>query len=200
MILACRWAQKPSIMAEKPRFRRRTVFPKNLGFGVGFGYRNNTNRHAPKSGGGVLCPLLGGAGSPSNTISPGPRPTSVPSGILNNPTVWPQQTWVENWWWQHQTQSNTMWHGMRPTSVPSGILIHPAVWSQYMGWKLGGCCPPFFGEGEMGPHLTQCRLSWGLPPCQVASWSNQLFGHKRHGQKIGGGVCAPLRRGNWFPI
>jgi len=29
-------------MAEKPRFRRRTVFAKNLGFGVGFGYRNNT--------------------------------------------------------------------------------------------------------------------------------------------------------------
>ena len=29
-------------MAEKPRFRRRTVFAKNLGFGVSFGYRNNT--------------------------------------------------------------------------------------------------------------------------------------------------------------
>jgi len=43
MILACRWAQKPSIMAEKPRFRQRTVLAKNLGFGVGFGYRNNTN-------------------------------------------------------------------------------------------------------------------------------------------------------------
>ena len=29
-------------MAEEPRFRRRTVFAKILGFGVGFGYRNNT--------------------------------------------------------------------------------------------------------------------------------------------------------------
>jgi len=28
MILACRWAPKPSIMAEKPRFWRRTVFAK----------------------------------------------------------------------------------------------------------------------------------------------------------------------------
>ena len=44
MILACRWAPKPSVMAEKPRFRRRTVFAKNLGFDVGFGYRNNTNK------------------------------------------------------------------------------------------------------------------------------------------------------------
>jgi len=33
-------------MAEnKPRFRRGTVFAKNLGFGVGFGYRNNTSQY-----------------------------------------------------------------------------------------------------------------------------------------------------------
>ena len=25
------------------------------------------------------------------------RPTSLPSGILIHPTVWPQQTWAENW-------------------------------------------------------------------------------------------------------
>jgi len=29
---------------KKPRFRRRTVFAKNLVFGVGYGYRNNTNK------------------------------------------------------------------------------------------------------------------------------------------------------------
>jgi len=34
-------------MEEKPRFRRRTVFAKNLGFGVGFGYRNNTRANWP---------------------------------------------------------------------------------------------------------------------------------------------------------
>jgi len=32
-------------MAEKPRFRRGTVFAKKLGFGVGFGYCNNTKRY-----------------------------------------------------------------------------------------------------------------------------------------------------------
>jgi len=43
-------------------------------------------------------PLFGGgAGSPSNTMSPGPRPTVIPSGILINPTVWPQHTWAKNW-------------------------------------------------------------------------------------------------------
>jgi len=33
-----------------------------------------------------------------------------------------------------------------------------------MGRKLGDCCAPFHGAGELGPHLTQCRLGRGLPP------------------------------------
>jgi len=52
------------------------------------------NRHGPKIGGAV--PLWVGAAFPSNTTSPGLRPTSVPSGILIYPAVWPQQTWAEN--------------------------------------------------------------------------------------------------------
>ena len=40
-----------------------------------------------------LCPFLGGgAGSPSNTMWLGPRPTYTPSFILIHPTVWPQYT------------------------------------------------------------------------------------------------------------
>jgi len=37
-----------------------------------------------------------------------------------------------------------------------------------MGHKLGVLCP-LFGEGELGPHLTQCRVDRGLPPYQVTS-------------------------------
>jgi len=49
--------------------------------------------------GSCCAPFFGGgAGSPSNTMCPGPRPTSVPSGILNYPAVWPQQTCAEKWW------------------------------------------------------------------------------------------------------
>jgi len=49
------------------------------------------NRHGPKIGEAV--PLaFGGAGSSSNTMSPEPRPTSVPGSILIHPAVWPQQT------------------------------------------------------------------------------------------------------------
>jgi len=42
-------------------------------------------------------PLLGGAATPSNTTSPGPRPTSMPSGILVYPAAWPQRILVANW-------------------------------------------------------------------------------------------------------
>jgi len=43
------------------------------------------------------APFLGGAGSPTNAMSPGPRPTSLPSGIVIHPAVRPHQTWAENW-------------------------------------------------------------------------------------------------------
>ena len=47
---------------------------------------------------GVGVPFfLGVAGSPSNTKSPGPRSTSIPSGILVHPAVWPQRTLAKTW-------------------------------------------------------------------------------------------------------
>jgi len=69
-------------------------------------------------------------------MSPGPRPTSLPSSILIHPGIWPQ----------HRPKigdcapfgegaagfaSNTMWPWPRPTSMPSFILIDSIVWSQY---------------------------------------------------------------------
>ena len=44
------------------------------------------------------------------------------------------------------------------------------------GTKSGGPAVSL-SVGELGPHLTQCRLGRGLPPYQVASWSIQPFGH-----------------------
>ena len=42
---------------------------------------------------GGVCPFTGGgAGSPPNTMWPGPRPTCMPSFILISPTVWLQCT------------------------------------------------------------------------------------------------------------
>ena len=48
------------------------------------------NRHGPEIGWGGCAFFLGVAGSPSNTKLPGPRPTSIPSGILMHAAVWPQ--------------------------------------------------------------------------------------------------------------
>ena len=47
--------------------------------------------------GGWHAFFLEAAGSPSNTKSPEQRPTSIPSGILVYPAVWPQRTLAENW-------------------------------------------------------------------------------------------------------
>ena len=63
------------------------------------------------------------------------------------------------------------------------------------GPKSGGLLYPFFW-GELGPHLTQCGLRWGLPLYQVSSWSIQPFGHNRHGPKSGASV--PLSGGRGY--
>jgi len=68
-----------------------------------------------------LCPFGGGrAGSPSNIMWPGPRPTCIPSFILVRPTVWPQCTnitdrqqsdSVERTFYE-QSPKNWQWTGM----------------------------------------------------------------------------------------
>jgi len=103
------------------------------------------NRHGLKIGGST--PILGrGAVSPSNTRLPGPKPTSIPSGILIHSAIWPQQIWAENWGLcpfgggGAGSPSNTMWPGPRPTCTPSFIFIHPTVWRQYTNvadWQRG---------------------------------------------------------------
>ena len=62
---------------------------------------------------GLLCPFpWSWAGSPSNTMSPGPRPSSLPSGILVRTTVWPQCPNVTR---PTDRQTNTQTH--RQTTV-----------------------------------------------------------------------------------
>ena len=139
--------------------------------------------------GGLLCHFRrrAGAGSPSNTMLPGPRPTTVPSGILIHPTVWPQQTWAKNWGLcpfgrglsphlhnvaRAQAYLHTMWH-LDPSSRWASTDIGRKLWAAV----------PLFGE-ELGPHLTQCGRGRVLPRWQVSSWSIQPFGHnnQRYGQ------------------
>ena len=91
-----------------------------------------------KFGEGGSAPFLGrGTGSPSNTKSPGLRPSSISSGILILAAIWPQQIWTENWVGLCPFEkggagspSNTMWPGPRSTCMPSFTLVRPTVWPQ----------------------------------------------------------------------
>jgi len=72
---------------------------------------------------GLLCPFGGRSWSTSNTMWPGPRRTSVPSGILVHLAIWPQQTWVKIGgcapFGGAGSPSNIKWPGPRPTSIPT---------------------------------------------------------------------------------
>ena len=46
------------------------------------------NRH--RNDGGAAASISRRAGIPSNTMWPGPRSTSVPTGVFIHPEVWPQ--------------------------------------------------------------------------------------------------------------
>jgi len=114
-----------------------------------FGY----NRHEAKT-----VPLLRGVVTPSNTTSPGPIFTSVPSGILIHAAVWPQKNIGRKLGGcaplgegELGPPSNTMSRRLRPTSVPSDILIHICshLTTIDVGRKLGA--PSLFGEGRLGP-------------------------------------------------
>jgi len=128
-----------------------------------FGY----NRDEAKT-----VPLLGGAATPSNTMSPGQRFTSVPSGTLIHPAVWPQRTLAENWGLctfrggGAGSPSNTVSRRPRPTSVPSDILIHicSRLTTTDMRRKLGA--QPLLGGAFGSPSTTKLP---GLRPTSIPS-------------------------------
>ena len=100
---------------------------------------------------GAAVPLSRRAGTPSNTMWPGPRSTSVPSGVFIHLVVWPQRTLDKNWGCAPLGEGKlgphlTMFPGLRPTSIPSGILIHPAIWSQQIWADNWGAVPLWGGE------------------------------------------------------
>ena len=112
--------------------------------------------------GGGGCAPWGGAGSASNTMLPGPRPTSIPSGILIHPAVWPQQTWAENWgcyatFWggalgPHLTQCRL--GRSLPSYQVASCKIHPAIWPQQIRAENCGDCAPL-GKGELSLNVAR---------------------------------------------
>jgi len=70
---------------------------------------------------GAVVPLsVGGAGSPA--LWPGPRPTSISSGILIHPTVWPQYTNVTI-----QTDNGPRWVNRFTNGRPKTVVFRIAA-------------------------------------------------------------------------
>ena len=96
--------------------------------------------------------------------------------------------------WRHRLQlvhkiifRDWFWEGIY-TDIPLRRYA-PAEMGDHLatidkGLRRGAAVP--LSVGELGPHLTQCRLGRRLLSYQVASSSIQLFDLNRHGPKIGG--------------
>ena len=76
---------------------------------------------------GAAVPLsVGGAGFSSNTMSPGTRPISVPSGILIHQTVWPQYTNVTD---RQRQDIGTIAYKRSPQN---SLFVHQSVYVRYL--------------------------------------------------------------------
>ena len=115
---------------------------------------------------------VGRAGSPSSTMSHGPRPASLPSGILIHPAVLPQGAWAENWrcallgegkLGPHPTQFG-LGRGLPPCQVLSGS-IQPFGYNRHGPQIIRTQAKPAPVNFECGGLL--CSFPWGgagFPP------------------------------------
>jgi len=160
------------------------------------------NRHGRKVG-GLLCSFLGGAGS-SITMSPGPRPTSVPGCTLIDPAIWPQHIWAKNCgaqpsFWEGELGPHLAQCGLDRGPLPCQchLDLTRRLATIDMGRKLGAP-PPFWGGGWV-PMIPYNTKSPGPRPTSIPSgilihpaiWPQQIWA------KIGG--CALLREGELGP-
>ena len=124
--------------------------------------------------------LLGGAGSPSNTMWPGLPSYQVASSILHPSSRLVTIVMGKKWGLclflgGAESPSNTMSPGPRPSFIPSSSLVPLAVWPQQTSAKnCGMVCSPFLGGGRLGGAgslcLTQCGLlGRDVPLYHVAS-------------------------------
>ena len=133
------------------------------------------NRHGPKREGGLLCPFRGGAGSPSNTMWPGPRPTSVPSGVFMHPNMGQKLgggggalcsggSWVP-------VEHKVAW---AEANLHTKCHLDPSrrLTTIKIGRKLGVC--PLFGEGSWVP--IEYIVAWAKAYLHT-KWHLSLFNH-----------------------
>jgi len=87
---------------------------------------------------GICC---GGATFPCNTVWPGPRPASVPSGILIHPAVWPQYINVTDRpgvTGQDGQRSDSIWRTVLQTVAQKYMSkLHKSICTYYLWPWLG---------------------------------------------------------------
>jgi len=127
-------------------------------------------------------------------MSPGPRPTSVPSCILIHPAVSPQQTLCP--FGGGDLTSNTLYgRGLPPYQVASWS-IRPFATAD-MDRKFEGGCAAF--EWKLGPQNSPSNTVWPRPSSLPSGFLiHPAVCHSRHGPKIWGGAV-PLLSGSWVP-
>jgi len=82
--------------------------------------------------------------------------------------------------------------------IPSGTLIHPAGHNRHGPKIAEGGAVPLLAGGELGPHVTQCRLSRGL--YLHTKWypdASSCLATTDMGQKLGGGPGSPSNKVAW---
>ena len=144
-------------------------------------------------------PLSGGAASPSNTMWFGPRPTSIPSGILILPTVWPQYTNVtdrqdrqgpDSIGWTvlrspkdrdaQKKQSSHKVSGVSPEVGPLSIIsclsVALSVTFVCCGQTVRWIKMPLGMEVGLGPGDIVLDGDPAPPPHRKGHWSLSLFG------------------------
>ena len=115
-----------------------------------------------------MPPFHGGAGSPSNTMSPGPRPASVSNGILNlDPSNRLATTNMGRKLGGARSPSNTVWPEPRPTCVHSFILT---------GMLILGLKAKFLGLVALALGFSGIGLGLGLE-CSGLGINNKANSH-----------------------
>jgi len=127
---------------------------------------------------GSAVPLWG-AGSTSNTMWPGTRPASIPSGILIHLAVWPQQTWAKNWGLMCPFYGGGTW-------VP---IKHNVVWAEAylrIKWHLN---PSSHLATIHGPKIGASPFGHGI------GWTIlQTVAQKRNSWSVGLSHGEPLKQ------
>jgi len=109
----------------------------------------------------------GGAGSPSNTMWPGPRPTCMPSFILIRPTTWPQCTNVTD-------RTDRQWSGSIGCTVSQTVTPKTHLSSDSSQHTLFTSGHSHSSTNIIPPFVIICfTLSLEPAPCFTLSTSSQ---------------------------